>query len=274
MRHSLTIICPDCHRPHHYNSELLSKVLWNECNNHRQRSYGEEILYRGELKIDCGIKPRMLQCQVYEYPRGSVRVQHIIDEGKLVSEEVSISAGLSLTKTKSDSHPYGTKFPNRTGGDYVILDSLISGYAVKLDNDMIWLLGILIPPSFHRFYNFEMEDSQNKQQRFLPATVCCCMNIESRRYSFGISCKLMNRVVGVLRCELDKLGFNPTKETNSSKNACPYYIGHCSEVNAANKVLLKKATDLKNLFFSVAIRPRTMQIIEPCMNCATIFPTL
>lgn len=274
MKDCFTINCTCRLGVHRFSQVLVERILWHEEKQHLRRSYGEEVIYTGGLIVDCDTEPRLLECRVYEYPKGAARVQQVFDGNNLVTDEVFISSTIHLDKKASDNHPYGTRFFNRTGGDHFILDSLVNGYAVKLDNDMILLLGIHIPVSFPLVPLPEMKVTKKKQQHYLPATVCCCMNAGSRKYSFGISRKLSGRIVGVLRKELDKLGFNPVVESRSTKNECLYYVGHCSEVNAANKVLRKKTTDLRYLVFSIAVRPRTMQIIEPCMNCATIFPTL
>ncbi len=50
------------------------------------------------------------------------------------------------------------------------------------------------------------------------------------------------------------------------------FIGCCSEVNAANYVLLKLPyLNLNEIIFSPAIRPRTMQKIPTCKNCQITF---
>lgn len=51
-----------------------------------------------------------------------------------------------------------------------------------------------------------------------------------------------------------------------------YYIGCCSEVNAANYVITKLPhLNLNEIVFSPAIRPRTMQKIPTCKNCKITF---
>ena len=274
MKDSFSTKCSHCCQGlHSFSRSQIEGTIWYDMRIDRKRPYGNEVIHMGKLKVDCEANPRDIECYVYEYPKGSARVQEILDGGDRVTDEVSISYSIPLSRTVSLQHPYGTIFPNRDNGNYFILDSLVIGQAVKLDNDMIWLLQIPIPDSFPLEPLSDMTNT-NKKQQYLPATVCCCMNAESRRFSFGKSRKLPKKIAGVLRNELDKMGFDPNVEKLSTKSMCSYYVGHCSEVNAANKVLLKKRTDLSNLVFSIAVRPRTMQIIEPCMNCATIFPTL
>lgn len=54
-----------------------------------------------------------------------------------------------------------------------------------------------------------------------------------------------------------------------------YIIGNCSEQHAANNYISHyHENDVNNLYFSEAVRPRTMQVYEPCDNCKAIFPTL
>lgn len=50
------------------------------------------------------------------------------------------------------------------------------------------------------------------------------------------------------------------------------FLGCCAEVNAANRVLHKLPhLKLYEIDFANARRPRTMQIIPPCLNCKITF---
>lgn len=61
----------------------------------------------------------------------------------------------------------------------------------------------------------------------------------------------------------------------STKTKCDNIIGQCAEVHAANKLLKRnKCSKLKDIHFSVAMRPRTLEVCPPCENCKAIFPTL
>ena len=57
-------------------------------------------------------------------------------------------------------------------------------------------------------------------------------------------------------------------------------IGHCAEPHAANQTMnafrKKNGTDLPLdlVYFSLALRPRTMGVIENCQNCKDTFPNL
>ena len=49
-------------------------------------------------------------------------------------------------------------------------------------------------------------------------------------------------------------------------------LGCCAEVNAANHVVTKRPyLELKEIDFSRAIRPRTMQTVPMCKNCKITF---
>ena len=57
-------------------------------------------------------------------------------------------------------------------------------------------------------------------------------------------------------------------------------IGHCAEPHAANQTMNKyfknKGTELylDDIYFSLALRPRTMEVIKTCHNCKDTFPNL
>ena len=60
------------------------------------------------------------------------------------------------------------------------------------------------------------------------------------------------------------------QSTSYSTNA----LGACSEQRAANKAINRYHRSIKDLDFTLAIRPRTMQIKPYCDNCKRIFPQL
>ena len=51
-------------------------------------------------------------------------------------------------------------------------------------------------------------------------------------------------------------------------------IGYCAEQNVANRLLLDKDAGIGDIKFSVAIRPRTEEVVESCDNCKTLFQQL
>ena len=51
-------------------------------------------------------------------------------------------------------------------------------------------------------------------------------------------------------------------------------LGACAEQRAANKSINRHHQGVRNLDFTPAIRPRTMQIKPYCENCKQIFPQL
>lgn len=76
----------------------------------------------------------------------------------------------------------------------------------------------------------------------------------------------------VLRNKLMILGEIGQKSLSTK---CENIIGNCAEVHAANKLLRSnKYYKLKDIYFSVAMRPRTLEESLPCENCKATFPTL
>lgn len=50
------------------------------------------------------------------------------------------------------------------------------------------------------------------------------------------------------------------------------YLGNCAEVHASNKVLKQNnIIKLDQIAFSLAYRPRTLQVIDYCQNCLDTF---
>ena len=71
---------------------------------------------------------------------------------------------------------------------------------------------------------------------------------------------------------------NPPRTIGDSNGGT--IIGHCAEPHAANQVMnayskaKHKDLPLEDVFFSLARRPRTMEIIPTCQNCKDTFPNL
>ena len=74
----------------------------------------------------------------------------------------------------------------------------------------------------------------------------------------------------VLYCQLSKLG-----ELGKTPRSVGNIIGNCAEQHAGNNFMNHyKCKNIKYLYFSEAVRPRTMEVIPPCNNCKSIFPNL
>ncbi len=68
-----------------------------------------------------------------------------------------------------------------------------------------------------------------------------------------------------LSTELSKLGKIGDKVNNHS-------VGYCAEVHAANNVLqCANTAHVRQIRFSLTIRPRTLQKLKYCKNCLTVF---
>ena len=57
-------------------------------------------------------------------------------------------------------------------------------------------------------------------------------------------------------------------------NGVNHPIGYCAEQNVANRLLFDADDNIDNIEFSVALRPKTGEIVDYCGNCSTLFPSL
>lgn len=62
---------------------------------------------------------------------------------------------------------------------------------------------------------------------------------------------------------------------NSRLEPHHYIVGNCAEQHAGNKYMHKyHEVNTDNLYFTESVRPRTMEVMQPCENCKTMFNTL
>ena len=107
----------------------------------------------------------------------------------------------------------------------------------------------------------------------LPAMACICHDgiygNKRRNFSHHPSGTKWVGVLAIrLRSVLGKIG-------ERSKFGKRYIIGNCAEQHAANSYISRYGeNDLSKLYFSEAVRPKTMQVFEPCDNCKAVFPNL
>ena len=95
-----------------------------------------------------------------------------------------------------------------------------------------------------------------------------CSNYSRAAYVTSFNTLLTNKLNSI----------DSTKKIGDVRNK--NIIGHCAEPHAANQTMntfrKKRGHDLSlNLvYFSLALRPRTMGIIDTCQNCKDTFPNL
>lgn len=112
-------------------------------------------------------------------------------------------------------------------------------------------------------------------KRDYPACVCSCSASGQSMIFTGQSGQMRrNETHSSLESEFkSKLG--GLAGDKSKIITCDNRIGHCAEQHAANTTL--KRTSCMNVLqikFSLVYRPRTLQIIESCDNCTSIFPQI
>ena len=125
------------------------------------------------------------------------------------------------------------------------------------------------------FYNASDKSKPKRKKAYwdYPAAVSVCCLAAGRNIYEGFSQRAYDNSYpnSILRTQLTKLG--KIGEKVGSKG---YRLGHCAEPHAARELLKKENSckDLSDINFSVAMRPRTRQILLPCENCKKVFPTL
>ena len=103
------------------------------------------------------------------------------------------------------------------------------------------------------------------------AAICHDVGCNVKRASFSHHPE-SNEFHHVLEYKFRLLG---TIGKGCSKPGKRYVIGNCAEQHAAN-IFMKQCHEdnLRNLYFSKAMRPRTKQVIKYCENCKDTFPNL
>lgn len=101
------------------------------------------------------------------------------------------------------------------------------------------------------------------------ASACCCMEYIAVDHSKSPH---QTSFHPTLYNQLKNIGEIGEK---SPITKCENIIGKCAEVHAANRLLKRnECKRLREIHFSVAMRPRTLEKLPPCENCKLIFPTL
>ena len=103
-----------------------------------------------------------------------------------------------------------------------------------------------------------------QKRKIYPATVICAKY--NQEYNIEKSGAVPLPLANQLKLKLSTLGII------GEKNSIGNFIGKCSEVRASNPILLHyPKIKTKQINFSYAYRPRTMQIIPTCSNCKRTF---
>lgn len=106
-----------------------------------------------------------------------------------------------------------------------------------------------------------------------PAMAAICHDCSCREKRASYSHRPnSNEYNTVLKKSFQAIGMIGKKPNLPGKR---YPIGNCAEQHAANFYMNQCGEgDLKNLFFSKAMRPRTKEVFPYCDNCKDVFPNL
>lgn len=113
--------------------------------------------------------------------------------------------------------------------------------------------------------------SNSRSWKNYPAVAVVCTD-KSGICSRGTSNKVdggFYKCTPVLASKLSTLG-----PIGVPSRFCKNRVGYCAEPHAARGMIIKHSCKLEKLFFSKALRPRTMECIKPCKNCKRTFSNL
>lgn len=272
MKKVIDFDCPCCGKRHRLSRIIVDTIIWADGSLLRTRAYGNELLHIGIIAFTCPASKQSFNAElrVIEYPESCARIQQVLICGQNVTDELKIRYQLGLERLKSGVFPSGSSMVFRHIEKYETLDKMVNERAKTMLINSLNALGV------HYAEEPEIcEDVDRNLHDLLPASFSLCKNEENGVMKYGKSQRMPSTLSSDLKRQLVSLGAVIGQKSRSVKSDCPYTLGNCSEFNAANNVLLRrKANSFDSLVFSIAVRPRTMQIIEPCMNCATVFPTL
>lgn len=93
--------------------------------------------------------------------------------------------------------------------------------------------------------------------------------VVERSYSSPYAHELKDALMAVLRRESRPLQLG-------TRTNCGNRIGRCAEQHSANKLMTarERTIPLRDICFSKALRPRTLEVRDYCQNCKYVFPSL
>ena len=142
-----------------------------------------------------------------------------------------------------------------------------------LDRAVFHYCGEIINQNKVQRKSFKRHERNNSKIHWdYPAVVVtCCYNHRhpiKRDYSRGVR---RIHLVSALASKLEELGAIGDK---CILNNCKYIIGRCAEPHAANGLMKSVNCNLDEIYFSVALRPRTREVVDYCENCRYVFSNL
>lgn len=159
-------------------------------------------------------------------------------------------------------------------------------------NLMIWYFGLQVK---NKIEIFAIENGKDLKVQDYPSCVNAVTAIQDdyKWVAFEMSGApmppikhhvLISAFKQLFNCEWGKKPDNPKvcpngqcihRDKFKNKKKCRNTLGNCAEQKGANQILNQGLiSNLNELDFSLALRPRTMEVIPYCCNCTTIFPQL
>lgn len=123
----------------------------------------------------------------------------------------------------------------------------------------------------YRRDNFSGNKRDNVKIWDWPACVSICYGRIQGAFAKGYSHDTSGtNWFSTLKKKMEKIGI-----IGETTEKCDNILGKCAEQHSGNNYMKQfHENQLKNLNFSITIRPRTGQCIATCANCKEIFPNL
>lgn len=167
-----------------------------------------------------------------------------------------------MTKQQARKETYQVELDNQVR-DYA--DKVVEDHARKARMDAREFLR----KANIRYEQQEKKHTKNYGKYYLPACVSSCQYGKKKKDGESGNPSEIRWKEPLKReiIQLGGMGMKTSKERRS-------ILGGCAEQHVANSAIPNDLPDFGSIRFSIAVRPRTKQIIEPCDNCKQLFPSL
>ncbi len=258
---SYEICCQDCNHA----IQLKSPLQWKEISRKR-RALGDEVTHSLDA-VRCQKCNCLIEVSIVEYPEAVIRQVSVSFNKKIVCVDYkSCSEFFETAIVGHDRKKF--QLGNNTSHSASLYKSVI---AECFKQRKQW----------EEKYNKQLgpvEIIPKKYEKEFPAAVAGCLGPISNVERVGKSGSITNQwdedIISLFHTRL-----GGSVGSHSPITTCYYPIGNCAEQHAANMVMLegkknRNREEANKLFFTEAIRPRTMQVIDYCSNCTAVFDTL
>ena len=258
---SYEITCQDCNHA----IQLPGPLQWKEISRKR-RALGDEVVYSLDT-VRCQKCNSLFEVSFVEYPETVIRQVWASFNKKIVCVDYKSCSEFYETAI-AGHHKQKPQLGNNTSPSASLYKSVLEDCFKQRKQ-------------WEEKYGKQLgsvEIIPKKYENEFPAVVAGCLGRVSGIERVGKSGSTTNQwdkdIVSLFHI---RLGGSVGSHSPITTSHNP--IGNCAEQHAANMVMLegkknRNREEANKLFFTEAIRPRTMQVIDYCSNCTAVFDTL